>query len=181
MRLVRVVLALDQPQEVRFFLFLAAFGAVITAIYWFVSYEAAGTFLLGGYTVATGVLGARLAADPAARRVRRRAGSVPARRRAAEVAEPRDAPGGGTGGIDRPFLDERGRLPDETVAPLAVGLGVAVAATGAIFGPAPIVVGILPLAWGAWAWFRGASEEFEAGVLDDVAPDRHEAAIANGD
>ena len=49
-----------------------------------------------------------------------------------------------------------------TLAPLAVGLGVAIAVTGAIFGPAPVVVGVLPLAWGAWTWLRGASAEFAA-------------------
>ena len=36
------------PEEIRFFARVALFTAVITAIYWFVSYEEAGTLLLGG-------------------------------------------------------------------------------------------------------------------------------------
>jgi hypothetical protein len=135
------------------------------------------------------VLGLRLAADPAAGRVRQRARTASPERRAAETAEAHDRPGAGTGGVDRPFLDERGRLPDETLAPLAVGLGAAVAATGAIFGPAPVVVGVLPLAWGAWAWLQGASEELAATADEELAAtasdlrpaDRHAAASVEQD
>ena len=37
------------PQEVNFFLFLGLFALVIGIIYWFASYEAAGTVLLLGF------------------------------------------------------------------------------------------------------------------------------------
>ena len=165
----RALIAADQPQEVRFFLFLSAFGIVVAIAYWFVSYETAGTVLLLGFGFATGVVGLRLASAPAARAVRDRA-------RARDDAIPTvDATGGGTGGIDRPFLDESGRLPDETVAPFAVGLGLAIASTGFIFGPAPVVVGVLPLAWGAWTWLSRARDELDAEELaDDIADDRIE-------
>lgn len=162
----RRMLPANQPQEVNFFLFLAVFGLVITTVYWFVSYEAAGTVLLLGYVLATGAVGLRLAIDPGAALVRRRSSA-----RGHDVREnspDQPDPGGegptaaGTGGIDRPFNDEEGRIPGETLAPFAVGLGVAIASTGAIFGPAPVVVGLLPLLWGAWAWLRGASDELRA-------------------
>jgi hypothetical protein len=159
----RALTAADQPQEARVFLLLAAFGIIVGAIYWFVSYESAGTVLLLGFGAATGVIGLRLVADPASRVVRERA-------RAVDVATipAGEGTGGGTGGVDRPFLDETGRLPDETIAPFAVGVGVAIAATGLIFGPAPVIVGLLPLAWGAWAWLSGARAELDAQERDDL-------------
>ncbi len=175
MNVLRRLIAADEAQETRVFLFMAVFGVVVAAIYWFVSYEAAGTAMLGGFGLATGVIGLRLAVDPASKRLREarsrervlgghggRGGSGPP-----EVPE-KDVPGGGEGGVDRPFLDESGRLPDETIAPFAVGIGLAVAATGLIFGPAPLIVGVLPLAWGAWAWLTAAGEEHVAAERDDA-------------
>jgi hypothetical protein len=158
----RTLTAADQPQEVRFFLLLSAFGIVVGVIYWFVSYESAGTVLLLGFGAATGLIGLRLLGDPASRRVRERV-----RVRDADAIPPEEGTGAGTGGVDRPFLDETGRLPDETIAPFAIGLGIAIAATGLIFGPAPVAVGILPFAWGAWAWLSGARAELDAQELDD--------------
>jgi uncharacterized membrane protein YfcA len=131
----------EQAAEVRFFLLLSAFGIAIGIVYWFVAYETAGTVLLIGFGLATGLIGLRLLL--AGRRVR--------------AADP-----------DRPFLDESGRLPDETLAPFAVGLGVAVAATGLIFGVAPLMLGLLPLAWGASRWLSAARVELDAQVLDEA-------------
>jgi hypothetical protein len=160
----RTLTAADQPQEVRFFLLLSAFGIVVGIIYWFVSYESAGTVLLLAFGAATGLIGVRLVTDPASRRVRDRV-----RVRDADPIPGEEGTGGGTGGVDRPFLDETGRFPDETIAPFAIGLGIAVAATGLIFGPAPVAVGVLPFAWGAWAWLSGARAELDAQELDDAA------------
>jgi hypothetical protein len=162
-KLVRRLLALDDPQEVRFWLFLAAFATVIGVIYWFASYEIVGTVLLLGFGLATGLLGLRLHVDPGARRVRGEAG-----RRPAQPVPDVDVPASGRAGVDRPFLDEEGRLPTPTLAPLAVGAGVALIATGAIFGSAPVAVGLLPLGWGAWAWLAGARDELDAVASEDV-------------
>ena len=174
MKVLRRLVAADEAQETRFFLTMAVFGFVVAAIYWFVSYESAGTILLGGFGLATAVIATRLAADPVSRRLRRggqtrSAGSgAAAARPASEDVPETDVAGGGTGGIDRPFGDETGRLPDATIAPFAVGLGLAVAATGLIFGLAPVVVGLLPLAWGAWTWLAAAGDELVATrALDD--------------
>lgn len=161
MSLRRTLTAADQPQEVRFFLFLSVFGIVVGVIYWFVSYESAGTVLLVGFGAATGVMAWRLAADPRARLVGQRAREVDV-----SAIPAGEGTGAGTGEIDRPFLDETGRLPDATIAPFAVGLGVATAATGLIFGLAPVIVGVLPLAWGAWAWLSAARAELDAQELD---------------
>lgn len=165
MSLVRRLLAADEAPETRVFLFMAAFGLAVAAVYWFVSYEPAGTVLLGMFGVATGLVAARLAADPASRRLRKVA-STQAEPVAPAVLEigPDDRVTEG----DRPFSDESGRIPDETLAPFAVGLGVAVAATGLVFGVAPVVVGLLPLSWGAWTWLTAAGEELAATRLDEV-------------
>ena len=110
----------DQPQETRFFLLIAGWAGTLGIIYWFVSYEVAGTALLAGLALASGLISAWLIR---ARRqtMRRSAASGPP-----DLTPDRtDTSGGGTAGVDRPFLDESGRLPDPTLAPFAVGLGVA--------------------------------------------------------
>jgi hypothetical protein len=156
----RTLLGLDLPQETRFFLVLGGFGLAIGVVYWFVAYEVAGTALLIGFGLATGIVGVVLTIDPAATRVRRAAQER--RERPAPDLDTADVPGGGTGGIDRPFLDESGRLPGESLAPFALGLGLAMAATAVIFGLATLVAGVVPLAWGAWRWLRGAGDEWSA-------------------
>ena len=171
MSILRRLPAADEAQETKVFLFMAAFGLVVAAIYWFVSYELAGTVLLAGFGLATGVIGARLVADPASAHVRRRSR---ARRHSApeNLGDPGDlteAHVESRGEIDRPFVDETGRIPDATLAPFAVGLGLALAATGLVFGLAPVIVGVLPLAWGAWRWLTAAGDEFGATNEDERA------------
>lgn len=167
----RRVLGLDEPQETRVFLFVAAFGLVITVVYWVLSQEVAGTVLLLAFTLATGAVAGFLVLNPAAATVRdqaiRREGGADLR------LERKDRGGGsGTSDVERPFLDEAGRIPAETFAPFAVGLGAAIAATAPIFGAATLLVGILPFLWGAWSWLRGATDELEVTSRDDGAATR---------
>ena len=129
-------LLFEDPAETRFFLFLSAFALGIGAIYWFVSYEPAGSVLLLAFGVATGVMGLVL------HRTGRR-------------------------GVDRPFLDEEGRFPSETPAPLAVAAGIALMSLATIFGAAPLLVGLLPFAWGAATWLSRARAELDSQALDD--------------
>ena len=165
MSLLRRLVAADEAQETRVFLFMAAFGLVVAAIYWLVSRELAGTVLLAGFGLATGVIAARLLADPASGRVRRRSrNAIPSLE---EPGETIDSLAEGSGEIERPFLDESGRIPDATLAPFAVGLGAALAATGLVFGLAPIIVGALPLGWGAWRWLTAAGDELRATRRDE--------------
>jgi hypothetical protein len=88
----------------------------------------------------------------------------------------------GSGGVDRPFA-AHGRIPDPTIAPLGVGLGVALVATGAIFGVAPIALGVVPLVWGALIWLGSAADELDATRAVEAqdasvsrAPGRHDHA-----
>ena len=142
MRRLLALIGARSPTEARVFQGIAAAALVVAVVYWFVSYEAAGTLLLAGFAVASGVIGLLLA----------NAGSD--WRASASGIRPRDP--------ERPFLDERGRIPSPTLAPFAVGIGAAIALLSLVFGPAPLLVGILPLAWGAADWLRRASAELDA-------------------
>jgi hypothetical protein len=168
----RLVLA-DHPQETRFFAFIGVFGLVLAAIYWFATYEVAGTVLLLAFGLAGAVAGLRLIVSRPKRVARGAAHADPL----GDAVGPDDGEGtgGGTGGVDRPFLDEAGRLPDETLAPLAVGLGVALALTAIVFGPWLLVAGILPFGWGAWAWLTSARAELDAMEAADRAAGRVDA------
>jgi hypothetical protein len=170
---VRRLLLADHPQETRFFVFIGVFGLVLAAIYWFASYELAGTVLLFAFGLAGAVAGLRLIASRPKRVARGAAQADPLGD--ALGPEAGEGAGGGTGGVDRPFLDEAGRLPDETLAPLAVGLGVALALTAIVFGPWLLVAGILPFGWGAWAWLRSARAELDAMDAADRAAGRVDA------
>ncbi len=136
------------PAEARFFLFVGAFGLVLALVYWAVSYELAGTILLGGFGLGAGLLGVRL-------RIERHAG----------------APSTGDEADPRPFRDDAGRLPGETLAPLALALGVALALTAVVFGVWLLVAGIVPMVWGAWTWLRGARDELAATVARERRAD----------
>ncbi|MFL5778021.1 MAG: hypothetical protein ACJ761_03660 [Chloroflexota bacterium] len=141
-----------EPVEVRFFVIVGAWALVLGIIYWFVSYEPAGTILLLALAAACLLAAGRLAW--VARSVRRRP--------AAGVTGADASDYGVDEWPDRPFAEDEIRLPDETLAPLAVGLGIATCLTGTVFGLAPVAVGILPLVWGAWAWLHAAGDEWEA-------------------
>ena len=160
MSVLRRVLLADHPQETRFFAFIGVFGLVLATIYWFATYELAGTVLLFAFGLAGSVAAARLIVSRPGRVARAAADAAPLA--GAVGPEDGEGTGGGTDGGDRPFLDEAGRLPDETLAPLAVGLGVALAMTAIVFGPWLLVAGSLPFAWGAWAWLRSARAELDA-------------------
>lgn len=164
---------LDQPQETRFFLIIAGWAATLGVIYWIVSREVAGTALLAGLALAAGAMSVWLIRGRPAREHTgppRDGGatSSPESGRAAP-SEP-DTSGGGADGIDRPFHDESGRIPDESLAPFAFGLGVALVALGPVFGLATVAVGIVPLVWGASGWLGDARAELDETEADDRDP-----------
>lgn len=158
MRFIRAILGLDAPPEARFFQSVSALAIAIAVIYWFVSYEIAGTFLLGGFGLGSGAMGLTLAADAERRRATR---PLP------PIAAGPGAPANDD--LQRPFLDESGRIPSPTFAPFALGMGVSIAATSLVFGPAPLVVGVVPILWGAWRWVAGASDELAATSAAETA------------
>ncbi len=150
------------PEEVAFFGRTSLYGLVIAVVYWFVSYDVAGTGLLFGFGLATGVGFVLLwRRDRAAQR---RAGSAAMSPRAASAFDP-----------DRPFTDERGPVPLGSFAPLEVGFGVAVAALGLVFGIWFILAAIIPVLAGAATWVREARREADLVASRDVAS-RHVAS-----
>jgi len=142
------------PEEIRFFVRTALFGGVLGLIYWVVSNEAAGTILL----LAFGLAGAFLAIV-IVRLLRgqgRRVGGAPWRWLS---LDPDPSP---------PVGNEPRRYPTGSIAPLTAGLGLSVAAMGAIYGPA-FIVGSLPLLLGgALMWLRAANVEWRANARDDA-------------
>ena len=164
---------LDQPQETRFFMIIAGWAAALGTIYWIVSAEVAGTALLAGLALAAGAMAVWLVQG---RRAAVGAGPRPDDGRSSNLEAAGVAPsapdtsGGGTDGIDRPFHDESGRIPDATLAPFAFGLGVALIALGPVFGLAPVAVGVVPLLWGASGWLGDARAELDETELEDRLP-----------
>jgi hypothetical protein len=122
------------PEEVAFFGRSGLFGMVLAAIYWFLSYELVGTFLLGGFGFATGLAflvlraGSRRAADP-------------------------------TGA---PFEDEGGLVPLASLAPLELGFGIAVASLALPYGIWFVLAGLLPIVLGAADWLKSVMAETRA-------------------
>jgi hypothetical protein len=131
------------PEEVRFLGRLAIYALGVGVVYWFVSYEPAGTVLLIGFGIATGAgfvvlwRGSRAAAASAA-------GTV----------ETSTQP-------DGPFGDETGAIPLGSLVPLEVGFGIAVIGLGLVFGPWLILAGLIPLLAGAWSWLGAAGREID--------------------
>jgi hypothetical protein len=126
------------PEEIKFFGRLSLFALVAGTIYWFVSYEVAGTVLLIGFGFATG------AAFLVLWRSGRKEGQ-------AEIHAP-NLP-------DGPFGDESAPIPTRSAAPLALGFGVAVIALAGAFGPWFLIAGAVPFLLGATDWLRSASRE----------------------
>jgi hypothetical protein len=115
--------------ETELTLFAAAFVAGLAALYWFTSYEQAGTTLLvlGGtaYAIMCGYLFIQ------AVRLHRSGTSRPEDRQDGQAAD-------GTG--------EVGYFPAATVWPAAIGLGAVLVALGLVFGVWFIVIGAIVLA-----------------------------------
>ena len=165
----RRLLLLDYPQETKFFTFVGVFGLVLAAIYWFLTYELAGTVLLVGFGLGASIIGIALirARPPVRTQPERDEGGI----HLPDDPEELESSAGGTGGIDTPFEDESGRLPEATLAPLSLGLGMALALTAIVFGPWLLVAGMLPIAWGAWTWASGARAELDATVASEAGND----------
>jgi len=148
------------PEEVSFFARSALFALVLSVVYWFVSYEWAGTvllFLFGlGSAGATLVLG-RWAATESPR----------GRSRAGESARPAGGPAVAAVRPNGPFGDERARIPSPSLAPLVFGFGLGVAALALAFGPWLLLAAVMPIALGAGSWLSSANAEWRAAEADD--------------
>ncbi|HET7028212.1 MAG TPA: cytochrome c oxidase subunit 4 [Candidatus Limnocylindrales bacterium] len=129
------------PEEARFFGRSAVFALVIAVVYWFVSYEWAGSVLLFGFGLASAVMALFLG--------RAAAGQV-ARRREADPGD----------GADGPFGDESGPIPNPTFAPIVFAAGLALVALGLAFGPWLFLAAVMPIVLGATSWLGSANAEW---------------------
>ncbi len=123
---------------------LAIFGIAVGAVYWFVSYETAGTSLLIGFGVASSVASIALWTKPS--------------RSAVEAGLP-------DGAVPAGWADER--IPAPAFAPLIVGAGVAITALGLALSPLILPVGVVVALIGGRYWLEAAIHEGEAGTEEE--------------
>lgn len=138
------------PEEIKFFGRLSLFALIAGTIYWFLSYDAAGTVLLLGFGFATG----------AAFLVLWRSGRTDDPAAADHPTRP-----------DGPFGDESAPVPTRSAAPLALGFGVAVMALAGAFGPWFLIAGAVPFLLGATDWLRSANRELSQAAAADTRTD----------
>src|SRR5438045_5033392 len=135
-------------EEVAVFGRSGVYGIAVGAVYWFLTYEVAGSFLLVGMGIATVVVALVLwlGLD---RRLRRpeAIGEAP----------------------DRPFEDERGRIPAPTIAPVSLAFGTALTVIGLVFTPALVITGVLLVLIASREWLRSAMAEATAEAVAESA------------
>lgn len=126
-------------QEALLFSRLSIFGIVVGVVYWFVSYEAAGTAMLIGFGVASGVIAIAIWSSPTR-------GAAAARREAAGdvVTEPGE------------------RIPAPAFAPVLVAAGIAIAMLGLALGLLILPVGVVVAVIGGRYWLEAAIREADA-------------------
>lgn len=133
-------------EEFRFFLRTALYAAVLAVIYWFASYESAGTVLLAVLALALGffiVLG-RLFAGAREPAMGSGGGMLGAIGRWIGFTEPRDVAG--------PLEAGSELVPLRSAAPIVTAAGAIVIGLGAIYGLWLVVPGLVVLAIGLYGW-----------------------------
>lgn len=131
--------------EARVFARMSIFAIVVGAAYWFLTYEVAGTALLLGFWLATGL--ATVAIFVRTRRARGDATTAEDDIAGGESAEP---------------------LPEPGWAPLVISLGLGGLALGAAFGPWLTIAGLLVAIAGGASWLSAAIRE--AASVDGSGP-----------
>jgi len=124
--------------EWRLFAGAAAFFAVIASIYWFVSYEHAGTAMLAASVPAFAFIGLWLAVQS------RRHG-----RRPEDNGEATQADG----------VEDLGYFPSSSAWPFVLSAGVVVLANGMVFGPPIAVIGLILMVAGVFGYARESDQK----------------------
>ena len=119
---------------------LAIFGLVVGVVYWFLTYETAGTVLLIGFGIASTLAAISLWTTP-----------------------PRSAVQAGLRDGDQQAGGTDERIPAPAFAPLIVGAGVAITALGLALGPLILPIGVVVVAIGGRYRLEAAIDEAEAG------------------
>ena len=129
-------------EERRFFLRTALFATGIAVVYWFLSYEAAGSVMLLAIGVTAFFLMWILAGHP--RKPRR--GPLGILHDAVTFEEPEEA-------ASAPLAVEEVPLPVMSLPPLVVATGAGLVTGGLVFGAWLWLPGAVTAALGAWQWF----------------------------
>ena len=137
------------PEEMRFMMRSAAYSIFVGVVYWFLSYEAAGTVLLLGAGMAAAVMFGALFVEW--RRSGHRLSGAPWRW---ALLPPADEESGTT--------NESGRLPRPSTAPISGALGIALLGLSLVFGIWMAVAAVVPLLVGLRLWLRDVMAEFRA-------------------
>jgi hypothetical protein len=145
--------------EAAVWLRICAFGLVASVIYWFVSYEPAGTVALLVFGLGPGVVGLYLYLHQRATAPKEsRAGRL---RRFAGLAK--DRPQGPAELED----DDLGVVPAPSIWPFLLSLGLTVAVTGLAFGLWLLLLGSALLAVSVVGWLAAINHETRHGRLRD--------------
>lgn len=137
-------------EEGRLFLRTALYASIITVVYWFVSYEVAGTFLLGFVLISaaffvvaasrvTGVIGG------GEKKGRGWGKLVAGAKRILGFEEQDRVPEG-------PLTVEQEALPSSSVWPPALALGALLIGLGAVYGGWFLIPGLVLSLWSLWGW-----------------------------
>ena len=131
------------PEEVRFFVRIAIFTVVITTIYWFVSYEEAGTILLAGIIAGAAIFTGIVLVGARATRPRSRA--------------PKKLLGFDETGAEQPLGLTEDVFPAMSAWPLVLSLGAGLVGVGLIYGAWLWIPGVALALSAAWGWITEAS------------------------
>jgi hypothetical protein len=140
-------------EELRFFLRTAAYSAAIGLIYWYVSYEVAGSVMLAFVVLATGLVvgifffgvrATRGELDPRRGGPMSRAGMALAR--VIGFAQPRGVAG------EEPIAAGLEPVPPGSIWPLVGGAAAAMLGLGLVYGPWLTLPGIVLAAFTVWGW-----------------------------
>ena len=142
------------PWEAQLFARMAVFGVGLGVVYWFLTYETAGSVLLTTFGGASGIAAAAIVA-----------GWLRAGRRAGQT----DAAEGAVGGSSKDV--EPVPRPNATPLLLAVGLGLVV--LGTVLGPWLLIAGLLVVVAAARSWLGAAMDETDEarGIVRSRGPD----------
>ena len=121
--------------EWRLFVGAAAFFAVTASIYWFVSYEHAGTAMLGASVPAFALIGLWLLFQ-------------------SRKAPPRPEDDGEASHTDA--VEDLGYFPSSSAWPFVLSAGAVVLANGLVFGPPIAVIGLILMVAGVFGYAREA-------------------------
>lgn len=141
-------------EELRFFLRIGLFTLVISVVYWFVSYDIVGTFLLAFVTIGVALFVIPLAGVTRAGSGRRVAGEGPPVRRALHAAQHAIGFGEGHDPGGGPLEVEEEPLPEASMWPVAAALAALLVGLGLLYGGWFWLPGVAMGAVVAWGWLK---------------------------